>query len=177
MTAGDGVTAMAPIGCFQTGAKFLNRRHFQCRGAQTGHTVHTITLLLRRCQGKYPHDFPEDLVRFLPGTSDFSDYRGVQEVKIPFTIQRLRPGQASTVKFESVQASNPASNQELRTIVCATCRQGNEWNERASMDESNLRRHASAAARIVGTATGKALLVLYQSTVLLSPSLKLTSGS
>lgn len=57
--------------------------------------------------------FQRTLFGFLPDTSDFSDYRDVQGVKIPFTIQRLRPGQASTVKFESVQFNVPLDDSKF----------------------------------------------------------------
>src|SRR5947209_3339938 len=58
-------------------------------------------LLLRRTT------YQKTLFGPLPDTSDFSDYRDVQGVKVPFSLVRSRPGQAFTVKFDKITFNAP----------------------------------------------------------------------
>lgn len=58
-------------------------------------------LLLRRVT------FQRTLFGFLQDISNYSDYRDVQGVKMPFTILRSRPGQALTVKFDKIEFNSP----------------------------------------------------------------------
>jgi len=64
-------------------------------------------LLLRRTT------YQKTLFGPLPDTSDFSDYRDVQGVKVPFALVRSRPGQAFTVKFDKVEFNVPVDDSKF----------------------------------------------------------------
>jgi outer membrane lipoprotein-sorting protein len=64
-------------------------------------------LLLRRVT------FQRTLFGFLQDISNYSDYRDVQGVKMPFTILRSRPGQALRVKFDKIEFNSPIDNSKF----------------------------------------------------------------
>lgn len=64
-------------------------------------------LLLRRTT------YQKTLFGPLPDTSDFSDYRDVQGVKVAFTVTRSRPGQTFTIKFDKIAFNVPIDDSKF----------------------------------------------------------------
>jgi hypothetical protein len=68
-------------------------------------------LLLRRIT------FQRTLFGFLQDISNFSDYRDVQGVKVPFTVLHSRLGQVSTVKFDKIEFNLPIDDSKFTRPV------------------------------------------------------------
>ena len=49
----------------------------------------------------------------LADTADYSDYRDVQGVKVPFTVMRSRPGQTFTVKYDKITFNAPVDDSKF----------------------------------------------------------------
>jgi hypothetical protein len=68
-------------------------------------------LLLRRIT------FQRTLFGFLQDISNFSDYRDVQGVKVPFTVLHSPPGQVSTIKFDKIEFNLPIDDSKFTRPV------------------------------------------------------------